>query len=117
MKWLAKYKDNDVRVIKKFLLIPWKLDNEWRWLEYAYIKESYYMSMWSEKRWATHEEYMAYTVKQAMKYFNISPEIVADFKHAYLSTNESTFTEKDFKSELTKVEQKELHDYMEDNPR
>ena len=71
MKWISKYKDDDVRVIERFLLIPWKLGNEWRWLETAYIKEVYYSSTWLEKRWATHEEYMAYTVEQAMKYFNL----------------------------------------------
>ena len=101
MKWLAKYKDGDVRIIKKFLVFPWKLDDEWRWLEYAYIKECYYMSMWLEKRWSTYGEYLHYKLEKALVNFNLTPEMISS----------------DFKSGLTKAEQKELHDYMEDNPR
>lgn len=62
MRWLATYKNDDVRVIKRFLLIPCRLANEWRWLETAYIKETYYMGSWLEKQWVSHDEYIAYVV-------------------------------------------------------
>lgn len=43
MRWKAKPtpKHKDTRVIKKFLLIPYCLENEWRWLEIAYILQQY----------------------------------------------------------------------------
>lgn len=78
MKWLSKYKDDDIRVIKRFLFIPWKLGNEWRWLESAYIREVYYIDGWLEKRWASREDYMSYTLQQALKYLNITPEMVSE---------------------------------------
>ena len=87
MRWLATYKNDDVRVIKRFLFIPCRLANEWRWLETAYIKETYYMGTWLEKQWVSYDEYMIYTVEQAMKSFNISSETVSDFKNAYALTN------------------------------
>lgn len=44
MRFKAKVKPNegDVRVIKKFLLVPRKLDTDtYRWLEVAYICQGY----------------------------------------------------------------------------
>ena len=45
MRWVSRglklrYLRGESRIVKKFLLIPRKFDDETRWLEYAYILES-----------------------------------------------------------------------------
>jgi hypothetical protein len=59
MKWPAKYKDGERRITHVFLFFPKKIDNEWRWLEYACIKQTYYMG-WLDDRWATYAEYFKF---------------------------------------------------------
>ncbi len=41
MRWPSKKipQKGDIRVIKKFLFLPKCLDDEWRWLEIARIKQ------------------------------------------------------------------------------
>ena len=50
----------EYRWVKRFLWWPKLLGNEWRWLEWAYIKQMYYpkpfANAWSDKAWATEEE-------------------------------------------------------------
>ncbi len=35
------YQNKDIRIIKRFLLIPTKINNEMRWWENVYIKQEY----------------------------------------------------------------------------
>ena len=95
MKWTVKYKDDNVRIIKKFLLIPWRLGNEWRWLETAYIWEKYYKYCWLDKEWSTYQDYMSYKLEQAMKDYHISPEAVADFQAVYTTHSDLTLVEEE----------------------
>ena len=45
MRWQTKNKtipkENEKRIISKFLFIPIKLEGEWRWLEIATIEQLY----------------------------------------------------------------------------
>ena len=38
---LMAYEIGDTRVIRKFLFFPLKLNYDWRWLEYANIKQEF----------------------------------------------------------------------------
>jgi hypothetical protein len=40
MRWLSPNK-MDRRVIKRFLILPTKINGEWRWLEYVRILQIY----------------------------------------------------------------------------
>jgi len=46
----------DRRIIKKFLWLPKKLQNEWRWLETAEIGQTYFRQNfdggWESEEWA-----------------------------------------------------------------
>lgn len=41
----------DMRVIKRFLVLPKKINNEIRWLETAYIKQGYSGYEWVDCDW------------------------------------------------------------------
>lgn len=62
------HNDGDRRVIKKYLLLPKKLDNEWRWLEKVKIGQLYrkrlqglinpkYGRKWVDEAWVDDEWY------------------------------------------------------------
>ena len=70
MKWKVKQPPvwGDTRIIKRFLLSPKTLRGECRWLEIAYIRQSYnrhvetsglanyYVYRWTDIRWAKESE-------------------------------------------------------------
>ena len=43
MRWhrlpSPEHKEGDIRVVRKFLLLPRRLKGEWRWLEWAGIRQ------------------------------------------------------------------------------
>ena len=111
MRWLSKYKD-DVIFVKRFIFLPWKFGYEWRWWETAYIRKQRYADCWLIKRWASREEYLEYKLEQVLANFHIDPEALANFNSGMslvmpVNADGSAFMPVD----------KELHDYMEDNPR
>ena len=59
MRWKNKQKpeNHDIRIIKRFLIIPVKINDEYRWMEKASIKQQY-----------------LYTTGHCMKWVNISWE-------------------------------------------
>lgn len=57
----------ELRIFKRFLIFPCRIQNETRWMETAYIERKYiYVCasfsvpgwFWSDARWATKEEYI-----------------------------------------------------------
>jgi hypothetical protein len=61
MRW-KRYKQNDIRVIKRFLIIPTTIEYEVRWLEFAYIKQLYDGHKWVNYCFM-HESYKPMKVK------------------------------------------------------
>lgn len=45
MRWMKKNKttpkDGETRVVSRFLIFPWELSNQYRWLEWVKIKQRY----------------------------------------------------------------------------
>jgi len=44
------------RIIKKYLIIPIMLNNEWRWLESAKIEQEYTFMGWYNMSWANNKK-------------------------------------------------------------
>ena len=65
MRWKIKNRCGQSKIVKRFLFFPFELDNEYRWLELAYITKLYYLtshgSYWYG--WATKEEIDEYNEK------------------------------------------------------
>jgi len=61
MRWMSKpeHKNRDRRTIEKFLLLPRKINREWRWLEEATIEQEcdikyngfYKTAKWTNVQW------------------------------------------------------------------
>ena len=55
MRWKIEDHLGETRIVKRFLLLPKKIDDEWRWLEVAYIKQElklYFFKEWESQSWA-----------------------------------------------------------------
>lgn len=53
MRWkdISIPDEGEIRVIKKYLFFPRKIDGEWRWFEWVKIRQKYYINwigLWSE---------------------------------------------------------------------
>ena len=62
MRWQRKpYSHGEIRIVRRFLILPFWVDDEWRWLETSYIKQRYengYMdAYWADIEWSTKEAY------------------------------------------------------------
>lgn len=72
MRWKQKPKpkEGDIRIIKKFLFFPKKIEDETRWLESAYIVQEYirYQVEWSiNYTWKDISwNYRAHTIKEIL---------------------------------------------------
>ena len=66
MRWEAKPKavEFDTRTVHRFLLFPRRIGDEWRWLEWAWVKQVYRIvgysdggsGVWTDWRWARYKE-------------------------------------------------------------
>ena len=59
MRWLAKKAplvENTIRLIRRFLIIPRKIDGEWRWLEWATIAQRLRLVGYGEPTWYWEDE-------------------------------------------------------------
>jgi hypothetical protein len=60
MKWTRR-PEGETRIKRVFLLWPWELDGETRWLEFAYIEQKYCYQgdgyyAWCDQHWADPSE-------------------------------------------------------------
>lgn len=69
MRWKVRFSTcqlGDVRTVRRFLIIPKRLGDEWRWLEFAFIEQKfekafdaeceYYKDKWAGKRFVDKED-------------------------------------------------------------
>ena len=63
---------NEVRIIKKFLIFPRKINNKCKWFKIVYILQAHKIfgydgDMWFNVRWATEAEYETFSFSGAVK--------------------------------------------------
>jgi hypothetical protein len=51
-------RDGDKRVIRKFLWLPLEIDRDWRWLEWAWIEQEFWVSTLLGYRWWTNVRFV-----------------------------------------------------------
>lgn len=68
MRWTKPTK-GDERIIKRFAIFPILVEREYRWLEWCYIKQTWYHRIFEDDCWkniafVTEEDYDEYKYKE-----------------------------------------------------